>query len=106
MRFRHSIAAAILSLAVASAYAQVVTQTQCEDNRGLVRSGKIAGPAFDVNNPIPTRVISFDDFKKIKWTRGTNLKFFPAVAGQKGRLGPEETTIYQIDGVDFVGFSG
>src|SRR5438067_508172 len=106
MRFRHSIAAVALFLAAAPAFAQVVTQAQCEQNRGLVRSGKIGGPAFDPSNPLPTRVISFDDFKKIKWPRGTNPKLFPSAAGQRGRVAPEEGTIYQIDGVDINGIEG
>ena len=104
MRFRHSIAAVALFLAAAPAFAQVVTQAQCEQNRGLVRSGKIGGPAFDPSNPLPTRVISFDDFKKIKWPRGTNPKLFPSAAGQRGRVAAEEAVIYQIDNLDMVGF--
>src|SRR5437762_627868 len=105
MRFRHSIAAAVLFCAAAPAFTQVITQAQCEENRGLVRSGKVGGPAFDVNNPISTRVITFDDFKKIKWTRGTNPKLFPSQVGQRARITGEESTIFQIDGVDYVGFS-
>ena len=104
MRFRQPIAAAIVFMcAAAPAFAQFVTQSQCEENRGLVREGKVGGPAFDPNNPVHSRVISFDDFKKIKWPRGTNTKLFPSQAGQRSRITAEENTIYQIDGLDLDG---
>src|SRR5262249_20001772 len=107
MRLRYSSVAAILVFAAAATFGQgpVITDAQRAANRGLVRSGKIGGPAFDPNNPLPTRVISFDDFKRIKWPRGTNPKFFPSAVGQHARVAAEESVIYQIDNLDMVGFN-
>lgn len=96
MRVWRVVAALSLLLSAAS-YAQ--TTDQCTEDRGNVRSGEDGGaPFFDLNNPVGTPT-TFDEFTAVRWEQNHGSDTLPSQL-QNARIEPEETTIYQIDGLE------
>lgn len=77
----------------------------CVSGRGAIRSGKTLGPSVDPSNPAnQARLITLENFRKIKWQRGKDPTRQPA-AFPTTRISPEEFTVYEIENLDLNSFT-
>ena len=101
---KNVLTASILSLAVATFAAAQHTPSDCESNRGKVRTGAVGGVAFDPSNPTGT-VISLEDFVAKRYGDGNDApNKRPSVVAPERRVAGEGI-VYVIENVEAGGFS-
>ncbi len=94
--------ALILVLCLASSAAAQYATSDCEENRGRVRTGSVSGLSVDPSNPGGTP-ISFDEFVARTYPNADDRTLWPSEIAPQSRV-VDEGTIFVIDNVEAGGF--
>ncbi len=78
--------------------------SDCDVNRGVVRTGKLVGGSFSPDATTGGTPITLEEFLAIKYQNASDPDSWPSKIAPSSRVGGEGT-IYQIDNLEIGGFS-